>query len=247
MEEVIVQRRGAADVSECPWAPDTAELHPRVVGLPTAPEPMEPLIAPMATRLQGSRQSAATILAVAASVAVVTIEVARRKAWVLCCTTAAEDALAGTRDLDIEAVRASDILADVGDLHYHGLVHKAVVRAAPHAPIVLLVHEAQLVALPAVFVAGEPMAAADTSRCEAKSQVLVLEEGLVAAAAGGAAAVTDGPHPAVGEHLLRSSVARKHGPVDLALAWPGAARFAAVPVARGPGTLDPARVRLSTR
>lgn len=195
-EEVVVQGCKAADGREVLGAPDAAELHPRVVGLAALPKPVVPIVAPTASRLQHQRQAAAAILARAAPVAVVTIEVTRRKSRVLRCTTT-EDPLTSTRDLDVEAMSAGYIVADVGDLHDHGLVHQASMRSAPNGTTMHPVHEAELVALGTIVVARKPVAATDCSSSKAECQAGTYEEGLVAMAAGGAATVTHGPRIAV--------------------------------------------------
>mmetsp|Transcript_46931 Transcript_46931/g.135699 ORF Transcript_46931/g.135699 Transcript_46931/m.135699 type:complete len:233 (-) Transcript_46931:356-1054(-) len=205
-------------------------------------EPAEPIVSPLASRLQVLGQSTASLLHRAPTIAIVAIKVPNRKARVLRCAPVAEYALASAWDLDVEAVRTRDVLANVGDLYYHCLVDQERVGTAPNSTIMHLVQESELVALSAIVVTCEPMI--PTHRCcsKSESQVCMREEGLVLLAAPSTAAVTHRPLTAIGEHVSCAGVACEHWLVHVALAWPSTAGLAAIPVTCGPCAFNPRSV-----
>mmetsp|Transcript_87536 Transcript_87536/g.282873 ORF Transcript_87536/g.282873 Transcript_87536/m.282873 type:complete len:203 (+) Transcript_87536:532-1140(+) len=200
---------------------------------------MVPIIPPLAARPQYLRQPRAALLLVAPAVFVRTIEVLLAEAVELCCASRVEDSLAGTRDLDVKAVLASNVLANVRDLHDHGLADQVRVRAPPVPVWVDLVRELQLVALAAILVACQAAVAAHGSGSKTHAQPPLDYERLVVGATRGASAIARGLH--IGVEQLRScvDVAREHRLVDTPLAGPGAARLAAVPIPSCPRPVDP--------
>jgi len=179
---MVVQRHGPADARELMWAPHPAELHEGVVALTIALQPVEPVVAPAATGLQLMRQAAATRLVLAPAVPLATIEVVGAVAVVLPGAAVVEDTLSRSRDLDVEAVGASDVSADVRDLHNHGASDQVWMGSAPVA--VALGRELQLVALAAVLISGQAAAPAYGCCGEAHAQALAHGKGLVVRTAG---------------------------------------------------------------
>mmetsp|Transcript_94044 Transcript_94044/g.244949 ORF Transcript_94044/g.244949 Transcript_94044/m.244949 type:complete len:201 (+) Transcript_94044:103-705(+) len=121
----VVVRDGAADIGQQRWAPHATEPHVRVVGGVGAVRhvlvPGEP---PLASRLQlGGLELAARDVA-AAAVASAAVEIVHGDARELPGATAVEQALASSRNLDVERVLARHVVADVVDLHDHRLPHQ---------------------------------------------------------------------------------------------------------------------------
>jgi len=179
---MVVQRHGPADARELMWAPDPAELHEGVVALTIALQPVEPVVAPAATGLQLMRQAAATRLVLAPAVPLAAIEVVGAVAVVLPGAAVVEDALSRSRDLDVEAVGASDVSADVRDLHNHGASDQVWMGSAPIA--MALGRELELVALAAVLISSQAAAPAYGCCGEAHAQALAHGKGLVVRTAG---------------------------------------------------------------
>mmetsp|Transcript_87547 Transcript_87547/g.282922 ORF Transcript_87547/g.282922 Transcript_87547/m.282922 type:complete len:218 (+) Transcript_87547:456-1109(+) len=193
-ELLVVIGHATADVRKLLRAPDTPEVHERVVRLALILHPAVPIEAPIASILELERQPFAARLLGAASVAVVAVEVAHREAAELSRATAAEGSLTCPGDHDVEAVVAGDVVADVRDLHDHALAHDRGVSASPRpaaAVFVDLVGESELEALAAVRIAGEAVASRNRRRSEAHAQRLARLEGLVVLAGSGAAARAD--------------------------------------------------------
>mmetsp|Transcript_87549 Transcript_87549/g.282934 ORF Transcript_87549/g.282934 Transcript_87549/m.282934 type:complete len:225 (+) Transcript_87549:335-1009(+) len=193
-ELAVVLGHAAADVRKVLRAPDTPEVHERVVRLALALQPAVPIVTPIARILELQRQPRATRQLGAAPVAVVTVEVAHRETGELCRATAAEGSLTCPGDHDVEAVVAGDVVANVRDLHDHALAHDRGVSASPRpaaAVFVDLVGESELEALAAIRIAGEAVASRNRRRSEAHAQRLARLEGLVVLAGSGAAARAD--------------------------------------------------------
>jgi hypothetical protein len=104
-----------------------------------------------------------------------------------------EDPLPGPRDLNVETVVPTNVVADVADLDHHGLARQVRVGTAPIVPtgVMLLVQEEELIALAAVFVAIEAADAAHGGGRKAHGEAVVHEEGLVVRTARGRAASAD--------------------------------------------------------
>jgi len=154
---VVVEGYRACDVGEMLWAPHSAKIHERVVGLPTCSKPPVPIVAPLATRLQRWWQPGAPTPLKAATIIVVAIEVSAVISRELRCASVCEEALPSAWDLQVEAVIPADVIANVRGLHHHALAHEVGMRAAPVAVLVLLVNELELKALSAIGVASEPI------------------------------------------------------------------------------------------
>jgi len=154
---VVIVRHGARDIREVLGAPNTSEIHERVVRLITLSEPAVPIVAPLASRPQLPRQSLTTRPLLTTTVVVVTVEIAALVARELYCATSSEDALPRRWNLDVEAVVSGDIAPDVRGLNYHALANEVWVRAAP-IPVPLS-GESQFKALPAIGVARQTMTA----------------------------------------------------------------------------------------
>jgi len=163
---------GARDVRELLRAAHASEVHVRVVGLATSLEPVVPVIAPLATWPQIWRQTSATSLVEAATVVVVAIEIAAAVARELPRAPIGEEALPSARDLDVEAVVAVYVIADVRDLDDNSLADQRRVRPTPILRGMTLVDKLELVALPAIVVASEAVTAADRDCREAHGQRL---------------------------------------------------------------------------
>jgi hypothetical protein len=129
---------------------------------------------------------------VATTVVVVTIEIARRVTRELLRATIREDPLPGTRDLNIETMIPTDVVADVADLNHHCLTSQVGVGPAPviATRVMLLIQEAELEALAAIIVSMQAADTTDGSRCEAHTQATVYDEGLVVCTARGTAPIT---------------------------------------------------------
>mmetsp|Transcript_16818 Transcript_16818/g.42327 ORF Transcript_16818/g.42327 Transcript_16818/m.42327 type:complete len:268 (+) Transcript_16818:311-1114(+) len=243
-ELLVVIGHAAADVRKLLRAPDTPEVHERVVRLALTLQPAVPIVTPIARILELKRQSLAARLLGATPVAVVTIEIAHRETGELCRATAAEGSLTCPGDHDVEAVIAGDVVADVRHLDDHTLVDQVRVGAAPAAPTVVgLVNlgcEAQLVALAAIAITRQAgfsvLVSGGGSKTHAQSRA--HHERLVVGARGRGAAVADGRDVAVGQDVA-VQVAALHTSVDGTLSWPRAAGLAAVPIAGGVSSLDP--------
>mmetsp|Transcript_14732 Transcript_14732/g.37778 ORF Transcript_14732/g.37778 Transcript_14732/m.37778 type:complete len:207 (+) Transcript_14732:402-1022(+) len=201
---------------------DSAELDPRVVRAAHSLHPLVPLEAPQAARLQLLRQAFAAPLGVAPSIADPAIKVIDRCVRELCGASVGEDPLAGAGNLDVKAVVAGDVVADVRDLDDHRPAGQPRVRAAPLVAASLMVpgREEELKALAAVGVACQATRAAHGSGSKAHTEPLVEHPGLVVRAAGRAAALADGLLVRVFETLARLCVARHHGTPEVALALP---------------------------
>lgn len=160
---VIIGQR-ARDVGEMLRAADAPKVHERIVGLSTGLEPMVPVIPPLAAGPQGLWQALASGLLEAPSVVVVAIEVAAGVPSELCRATIGEDALAGPWDLQIEAVVAVHIVADVSDLHNHAPADELGVRTSPVTVLVPPIRKPELEALPAIGVSEQAVAATHRDR-----------------------------------------------------------------------------------
>jgi hypothetical protein len=91
---------------------------------------------------------------VATTVVVVAVKITRCVTRELLRATICEDPLSGPRNLNIETVIPTDVIADVADLNHHCLASQVGVGTAPviATRVMLLVQEAKLEALAAVLV-----------------------------------------------------------------------------------------------
>mmetsp|Transcript_5039 Transcript_5039/g.13455 ORF Transcript_5039/g.13455 Transcript_5039/m.13455 type:complete len:525 (+) Transcript_5039:264-1838(+) len=241
-EVAVVQRNAAADVGQPGGAPDAPEVDVRVVRPATGCVPVVPRVAPLAARPQLRGQGGAAAGAAAAAPVVVAVELAGRVPRELARAAGVEGALPRPGDHQVEAVLPDNIVPDVRNLHHHALACQLRVGAAPGpaaAAAVLLVREAELVALPAVVVPAQAVQAAHGGGGEAHAQPAADRERLLVGASPRAAAHA-------GRRLRRAGgrvvcLARAHGRGRPPLPWPSAAGLAAVPVTSRPRARHPLR------
>jgi len=198
-----------------------AEVYVGVVGLTALNEPAVPIIAPLATRPQCLRQSCAPGLVIASTIVLVAIKVPTGVAWELARASVCKDALPGTWDLQVEAVLAIHIIADVCDLDDHAFAHKIRMRSAPTVGVVDRVHKLELIALPTIGIPFEPVHAADGNCRETHAQTLSDEERLVVRARGRlACTIADRRLVRIFQLLSGICIASQDRPVRVALARP---------------------------
>lgn len=172
------------------WALHSPEVYKWVVGLATLDEPPVPIVAPLAARPQCRRQASTPSPRIAAAIVFVAVEIPAGVPWELARAPILEDPLSGARDLKIEAVVATHIIAYVCDLDDHAFACEVRMRSAPTVGEVSLVHKIQLETLPAIGVPGEAMVPADSNRCETHAQALSDGKWLVVRARGSFASTT---------------------------------------------------------
>lgn len=182
----IIVRDHSGDVSQLLWALHSPEVHIWVVGPASLHEPLVPIVSPLATRPQCWRQAIAPTLVVAAAIVVVAVEVPTGVPRELALATIIEDALSSARNLKIETVLATHIIADVCDLDDHTFALKP--RMGSTTVVMTLASKLQLETLAAILITVETMVPADSSRCESHAQVYSSWKWLVIWTRGGSAA-----------------------------------------------------------
>ncbi|OSX68983.1 hypothetical protein BU14_2002s0001 [Porphyra umbilicalis] len=232
----VVGRLEARLADEQRRAPHAAEPDVRVVGFAALGEPLEPRVAPPAAGTEAGWQPVTPGNRVAPAVALVAIKVGPPVLWVLPCAAGWEGATPGARHLQVKAVVARHVVANVGHLNDVALVDERRRRAA--IPILVDVHlvgEDELVALPTVAVARQPVRAPHGGGGKAHRRGGThLKGDARLARTGGAPAVRVTHGPLVGPRIGAVGAARAGGARRRALVGPRAGDLAAIPVVGRP-------------
>mmetsp|Transcript_20696 Transcript_20696/g.51763 ORF Transcript_20696/g.51763 Transcript_20696/m.51763 type:complete len:234 (-) Transcript_20696:246-947(-) len=219
----IILRRGSTDIDQLLRALNTPEVHVRVDRLSVLGEPTEPIEFPSATRLQLGREPVASSRDVTPTIVDVAIEITTGVARKLCRATAGECTLPRPRNLDVKAVLAIYIVANVGDLDNHPFPHHIRVCSTEVAPIarVCLAGESQLEALATILLSRETMTATYSCSRETHAEVARDHKRLIARTRSrGAPVATNRCNICVREHVASAGIARQHRLPQLALARP---------------------------
>lgn len=102
----------------------TPEIHEGIVRLSPLDQPSIPIVAPFATLLESRWQARTASLVIATAIIFVAVEVPTGVPWELAGATIFEYPLSSARNLQIETVISSNIVAYVCDLHNHALARQ---------------------------------------------------------------------------------------------------------------------------